>query len=284
MWACLSGAGAVLLGCSSSIRASHDGDYERAVHAARDPGALPSGAPLVAITQDNDPLVWRDSDRLLMARWARRCDIARSLQGQPEAGLFDTEPPCAIEDRELDRLTGVTSRTTRELWLVAEHELRGFCERLPPEQRDARLRQWLGLPPGDEKDVIVEYWVEKKDLVRPCPDESVGTDRCVLVPSHGVSPQGPRSWRCGDTENAPARPPAGFSSVAHWRWMCKQWQASYAGSSTHYPFTGQGYTYDWAVGSQHQGASEFVLKSGSMVELHSMTLADVYCAEHPAGL
>jgi len=52
------------------------------------------------------------------------------------------------------------------------------------------------------EEMTVQYWVQKDDPSRPCPDENVGTDRCMLVTSDVVEPRAPRL--CCDEPSDPA--------------------------------------------------------------------------------
>jgi hypothetical protein len=48
-------------------------------------------------------------------------------------------------------------------------------------------------------------------------------------------------------------------------------------SNTGYPWTRLGYTYDWGNPKSEIGLSEFVIKNGAPIKIHSVVNADAYC-------
>jgi hypothetical protein len=49
---------------------------------------------------------------------------------------------------------------------------------------------------------------------------------------------------------------------------------------TRYPWTGLGYTYDWcSQDTKHVGASEFVIRPGSVVNVTAIIDRNTYCAQ-----
>jgi len=54
-----------------------------------------------------------------------------------------------------------------------------------------------------QEDATVEYWVQKDHPSRPCPDASVGTERCLLMTYEAVNARGPR-LRWSDEPRQPA--------------------------------------------------------------------------------
>ena len=69
----------------------------------------------------------------------------------------------------------------------------------------------------------------------------------------------------------------------HKSWIANQMLTSYLVSSTHngaysYPWTRLGYTYNWKPGADRYGASEYVIRPGSVVTVISKTPYAQYCS------
>lgn len=128
-----------------------------------------------------------------------------------------------------------------ELWVTAAPELQRFFQNGPAPTMP-RLEQLLGLPPEGGYTRIVEFWVDPADLFRPSADPEI-TDTASELPL-----------------------PAGYRSdvgKAYRDWFQATWRSRYE-TSTPYPWTQLGYTYDWGS-SHHVGLSEFVIRRGSTV-------------------
>jgi hypothetical protein len=148
---------------------------------------------------------------------------------------------------------------SQEVWVTAVPQLKELCRTLPDDAaRIARINQYLGLPPATEWDNgrrFVEMWVKPGDMFRPCPDPEIDDSVCGLQFPAGVSSEH-KDWF---TDNY-------ASSFGFWQ-------------KTRYPWTGLGYTYDWCShDTQHVGASEFVVRSGSVVNVAAIIDRDTYCA------
>lgn len=149
---------------------------------------------------------------------------------------------------------------SREIWVTAVPQLQELCKTLPEDAaRIARINQYLGLPPASEWDSgrqFVEMWVEPGDMFRPCPDPEIDDSTCGLQFPDGVSSE-------------------------HKTWISNYYATSYGfWQSTHYPWTGLGYTYDWcSQDTKHVGASEFVVRAGSVVNVTGIINRDTYCAQ-----
>lgn len=149
---------------------------------------------------------------------------------------------------------------SREIWVTAVPQLKELCKTLPDDAaRIARINQYLGLPPATEWDngrQFVEMWVKPGDMFRPCPDPEIDDSTCGLQFPEGVSDE-------------------------HKEWMANNYASSYGfWQSTQYPWTGLGYTYDWcSQNSKPVGASEFVVRAGSVVNVTGIIDRDTYCAQ-----
>lgn len=148
---------------------------------------------------------------------------------------------------------------SREVWVTPAPQLQEVCKKVTEDAaRIARVNQYLGLPPATERDngrVFVEMWVKPADMFRPCPDSEIDDTTCGL--------QFPAS-----------------ATNAHKTWISNYYASSYGfWQTTHYPWTGLGYTYDWCGENTEVGASEFVVRSGSVVNVTGVISRDTYCAQ-----
>jgi len=144
-----------------------------------------------------------------------------------------------------------------EVWLTPAPQLQALCKTVPAEQRVPRINQYLGLPPATEQDAssyIVEMWVKPEDMFRPCPDAEIDDTSCGLT--------------------FPAS-----ATDAHKNWMNANYAFSFSfWQQPHYPWTGLGYTYDWCNAETRVGASEYVVRAGSTVNVTGLIQRDTYCA------
>ncbi|WP_052519095.1 hypothetical protein [Archangium violaceum] len=149
---------------------------------------------------------------------------------------------------------------SREIWVTAVPQLKELCKTVPEDTaRIARVNQFLGLPPAtaaDNNRQFVEMWVKPGDMFRPCPDSEITDSTCGLAFPTGVSSE-------------------------HRTWISNNYASSYGfWQSTHYPWTGLGYTYDWcSQDDKHVGASEFVVRPGSIVSVVAIIDRNTYCAQ-----
>lgn len=140
-----------------------------------------------------------------------------------------------------------------DVWTTPFPEMRDFAANRQDLLSSAtalnlRLAQVLGLPPDTSKDYVVEMWVDIQDIFRPSADPEV-TDTTAEL-------QTPRS--------------DAFTSVslAHQQWISDLQAVSYGPDG--YPWTRLGYTYDWANPNNPVGFSEFVVRQGAQVRIHSV--------------
>ena len=149
---------------------------------------------------------------------------------------------------------------SREIWLTAVPQLKELCKTVSDDTaRIARVNQFLGLPPAtaaDNNRQFVEMWVKPGDMFRPCPDSEITDTTCGLAFPAGVSSE-------------------------HRTWISNNYASSYGfWQTTHYPWTGLGYTYDWcSQDDKHVGASEFVARPGSIVNVVAIIDRNTYCAQ-----
>ena len=143
------------------------------------------------------------------------------------------------------------------IWVTAVPQLKNKCSNFAQRGKDLdlRLRQYLGLRPNDRKDTVIELWVKKRDLLRPCPDPEVEDSECKL----GLPDELGKSV-----------------SKEYAQWFKKN--IMYYFGDTPYPWTRLGYTYDWGDPANKVGASEFLIREGSVVIVSSITDTEQYCS------
>lgn len=153
----------------------------------------------------------------------------------------------------------------RQTWLTAASEVKEFCQNCKGTGIDIpgkimlslRLQQYLGLVLNDSsnKTHFVEMWVKAEDLSRPCIDPEINDSSC----------------------NAFSVP----ISSDKYPVLQKLYEGSYTGKEN-YPWTGLGYTYDWANPKKpRQGASEFLINpevnEQVEVEIADVKVTQEYC-------
>ena len=108
-------------------------------------------------------------------------------------------------------------------------------------QLHLRIAQVLGMPPDTKNNFFVEYWVYPENLFRPTPDPEITDHEADLFFPSWIS-QKHRSWFLNEIQN------------------------KYDTSTTSaFPWTRLGYTYDWADPLHPVGMSEFVVDTSSTV-------------------
>jgi len=156
---------------------------------------------------------------------------------------------------------GTTFNEKYTVWVTVAPQLKKFCEDYSAGATSAplprRLEQLLGLPPNSGHQFVVELWVKPEDLFRPSADPEV-TDYEAQLTFPDVR---------------------GYISVSE---HYKQWYSSTAktryrpSSGPAYPWTRLGYTYDWGNSETRVGLSEFVIREGAQLTVHSVTPTNQY--------
>jgi hypothetical protein len=145
---------------------------------------------------------------------------------------------------------------SREVWVNVPADLKDACEKLryySPETQVFRMEKILGLRPNLGKTRFAEMWVNVEDLFRPTPDPEVTDTVAQLDFAEDVS-------------------------ESHRAWITALRTQSYSPSSG-YPWTQLGYTYDWGLPGVEIGISEYVVKSGAIVDISRVVLTADYFAE-----
>lgn len=156
-----------------------------------------------------------------------------------------------------DTRVGQPTSLSREVWVTVVPEIKSFCRGMQTEQNNVvlRLEQLLGLPPESGKTKFVEMWVKPTDLFRPSPDPEISDHEAEL--------------------NFPVSNQFFTVNEQYMRWFDELRQRSYQANG--YPWTRLGYTYDWGNTDSEIGLSEFVIRKGATIEVHSVSDTLNYC-------
>lgn len=151
---------------------------------------------------------------------------------------------------------GIYNSKHRDIWVTAIPDLNDLWSSIAPKDskdNDLRLKQLLGMPPTVKKSYFIEFWVQPKDLFRPCPDKNIEDKSCEL---------------CFDNEQ----------DSTHIQWIRDHRNDSYYNcSGDKYPWTQLGYTYDWHPKNKtHIGLSEFVIRYNSDIFVHKIYTTEEY--------
>jgi len=148
-----------------------------------------------------------------------------------------------------------------DMWVTGVPEVRERCRAFRGDVVE-RLHELLGLPPAErgEPAFFSTMRVSATDIFRPSPDPAIDT----RYPCDDE-----KSESCGNVFPENATP-------AHRAWIARstlglhRWPGGY-------PWTHLGYTYDWAGGESAYGASEYVIRCGSQVEVIDAVSYVEYC-------
>ncbi|MGH9761608.1 MAG: hypothetical protein ACREAC_12340, partial [Blastocatellia bacterium] len=153
-----------------------------------------------------------------------------------------------------------------DVWTTIVPEVQDRCKRFPESTLKLDLQKLLGLPTTKNFTNFVVLIVDARDIFRPAPDPSTNTEFPCSDPA---DPQ------CGNSFPSSA-------TDAHKAWIAGQSLGSYQIPGG-YPWTHLGYTYYWDHGGDIYGASEYVVKKGSTVEVTTVTPYQDYCAGPKTG-
>jgi len=129
-------------------------------------------------------------------------------------------------------------------WITTAPEMLDFLKKnhFPSaESLHLRIAQILGMPPDTKNDYFVEFWVYPENLFRSTPDPEINDHEADLYFPGNVSPK-------------------------HKSWFLNEIKNKYDTTTTSaFPWTRLGYTYDWADPLHKVGLSEFVVDTSSVV-------------------
>jgi hypothetical protein len=149
--------------------------------------------------------------------------------------------------------TDETMTASRDIWTIIPKQLKDFCEQnrsLTGDRLVLRLEELYGLPPHDGKKWLVEIWANPDDVFRPSPDPDI-TDHEAELDFPGWVDAQYRDW---------------FNTLR---------SKSYGENG--YPWTRLGYTYDWGNPKSEVGLSEFIIRAGATMQIHSVSGTLEYC-------
>jgi hypothetical protein len=202
-----------------------------------------AGVKLTAITSDNDDLVWNeDGSKVLVVTW------------KSEYAYYNfIEPYTSTPDNE----KFVT-------WVTVAPEVKEFCEdfverkkRVDHDKLDLRLKKLLGLNHTWNYDVFVELWVSPDDLFRPCTDPEIDDTSCNL--------------------NFGEVLPKVKNITDYKQFYQNLYFSSFRTADSTVPWSGLGYTYDWARNNTDVGLSEFIIVPSGEYEINKVVHTAEYC-------
>ena len=158
----------------------------------------------------------------------------------------------------------------KSLWVTVVPEMSSFFvgKECPPTKK--RLMQVLGLHPKWSADynVLLEMWVQPKDLFRPAPDPEITDHESELATrvsftDYWVYPSDINPFLCIDPF-ALFRKNSRVAAETFKEWYGVKAATSYSTEGDigdwGYPWTRLGYTYDWGNADNHVGLSEFIIR------------------------
>lgn len=249
-----------LNGCNnnSSAQSSPQADYNAAVQDAQTLMNSPANIPmdLTAVVSYNRSLAWENNvqgSRVLVATYISNQAACTSYNNPASACQVGQECP----------------NYTYASWVTVVPDLKRVVGAGPTL---LRIAQALGLPPPQsgqtlDNTCIVDFYVRPSDLFRPSPDPEVTDHESELA----FPPDGLRAYDANDLVYSDAPCDPAHCSYCQAGGVCgptdyKSWftlRRSYIyTATTPYPWTGLGYTYDWANPTPpHEGVSEFVINA-----------------------
>jgi len=143
---------------------------------------------------------------------------------------------------------GITFKTSNNQsfmsWITTSPEMLDFLKKnsfTDTSTLHLRIAQVLGMPPDTKNNYFVEFWVYPENLFRPTPDPEITDHEADLYFPSSVSQK-------------------------HKSWFLNEMKNKYDTSSTSaFPWTRLGYTYDWANPLKPIGLSEFVVDTSSVI-------------------
>lgn len=153
------------------------------------------------------------------------------------------------------------------LWVTAVPEVKDKCKDFTDPDLALRLRQFFGLQPEAKIRNFVTIKVRAGDIFRPAPNPIATTQWLCFDPQHDMT--------CGELF-------PDWASADHRTWIGNKMLTAYIVSGDHngaysYPWTRLGYTYDWKPGADKYGASEYVIRPGSVIQVTEKKLYTEYC-------
>lgn len=158
---------------------------------------------------------------------------------------------------------------SEEMWVTVSPELQNLC-RTSTTDVVMNVRQILGMPPDSAIRYVVPMRVKRADIFRPTPDPSVST-QCPCGDSVGGVCSSETNDQCGN------RFPANVVDI-HRKWFTETLLRTHR-IPDGYPWTHLGYTYNWKLGADPYGASEYVVRQHAHVTLGRPIPIERYCGQ-----
>ncbi|OMJ67011.1 hypothetical protein SteCoe_35948 [Stentor coeruleus] len=162
-----------------------------------------------------------------------------------------------------------------DTFLYTLNDLKNACQGLD----ELRLKQLLGMSPEIIINGIIEVYVNASEIFRPCADPSIYDSECELsvMLINDDAGLGPCPWYCGEnTEEKLSK--LVTVKEEQFDWMCERWEISFGNEElySNRPWTGLGYTYNWASDT-HFGVNEFAVLAFTEVEVVEKFTVEEYC-------
>lgn len=210
------------------------------IHSSLNPTKAKIVHNLTVIDEQNKALVWKTIDG---KRYVKMVTF-KSAKG---AGWYN------------NGTNGFYNTQQYYIWVSAAPAIQEFCQTVKGSAADInnRMEGYLGLQPESGHDTWIEFWVQPKDLFRPCPDNEITDNTCDLCLPENAEP-----W--------------------YRQWFNETRAVQYGGAPANgyvgYPWTQLGYTYDWASGNGSIiGGSEFVIRANADVVVIDKVATKKYC-------
>lgn len=208
--------------------------YQKSIENSMSPSPDKIYDNLISITPQNNDLIWKNMNGVnyvLVVSWVQ--DIS-NYEKYLDSAYYNTG--------------------AYPIWVTTAPELLERMKKERTKDVNLRLNQLLGLPPNSDYNYFVEFWVEPKNLFRPCPDNEITDNKCNLCfPENTDSAY--ISWVNNNRINS--------------YYQCELFQ--------NYPWTQLGYTYDWNPKNRtHIGLSEFVIGTNKNVIIEAIYTTTEY--------
>jgi hypothetical protein len=151
---------------------------------------------------------------------------------------------------------GRTNTGKKTIWITLVPEVQDLCRTWHTDNLILRLEQLIGLPPTSGDTMMEVFTLDSARLQRPCPNPDTKLPSCDNKPADDLSDE-------------------------YRKFFVDQTLGSYQVPGG-YPWTHLGYTYDWNPESKnHYGASEYIVRQDTEINVISFQTAADYCAPVP---
>lgn len=187
--------------------------------------------------------------------------------------IADAEGMVRVVSIKADEWPWRDTTLAAELWVTVVPEVRDSCDDWAADEQVTRMRELLGLQPTYVPAYVIEMRVPADSMFRPTTnpaidtrtlcDTSVDADCALHFPLdvearhvRWIADQMLSSWKM----------PNGYPGTGPGDWR-----------QLGYPWTRLGYTYNWHPGSPRYGASEYVVRKGTLARVTGVHTIQDYC-------